>query len=118
MTLSGGEPLVQIDFAEALLARREGGGPALLHGDLRVRAVRALRAGLPPSDLFLYDIKDTDDARHRDGTGVSNETILENLRALHDAGAGCASGFRLCRGATTGTIISARSRASRPICRA
>ena len=33
-------------------------------------------------DLFLYDIKVVDDARHRELTGVSNEPIIENLRAL------------------------------------
>ena len=33
-------------------------------------------------DLFLYDIKVVDDERHRELTGVSNEPIIENLRAL------------------------------------
>ena len=33
-------------------------------------------------DLFLYDLKLMDDARHRQFTGVSNELILANLRAL------------------------------------
>lgn len=28
------------------------------------------------ADLFLWDIKDTDDARHRLYTGVSNESII------------------------------------------
>ena len=32
------------------------------------------------ADLFLWDIKDTDDARHRLYTGVSNESIIGSLR--------------------------------------
>lgn len=38
-------------------------------------------------DLFLYDIKLTDPALHRQWTGVSNDRILENLRALDKMGA-------------------------------
>ena len=33
-------------------------------------------------DLFLYDIKMMDDAKHRKYTGVSNKPILQNLRKL------------------------------------
>jgi pyruvate formate lyase activating enzyme len=36
-------------------------------------------------DLFLWDIKDTDSARHKEYTGVSNELILDNLVALNEA---------------------------------
>lgn len=34
------------------------------------------------TDLFLYDIKMTDDAKHKKYTGVSNVRILENLKRL------------------------------------
>ena len=34
------------------------------------------------TDLFLYDLKFMDDAKHRHYTGVSNALILENLQAL------------------------------------
>ena len=33
-------------------------------------------------DLFLFDLKVLDDARHREFTGVGNEPILANLREL------------------------------------
>ena len=36
-------------------------------------------------DLFLYDLKHMDSARHREVTGVPNEVILDNLRALYRA---------------------------------
>ena len=34
------------------------------------------------TDLFLYDLKFMDDAKHRRYAGVSNALILENLKAL------------------------------------
>jgi len=37
-------------------------------------------------DLFLWDLKLVDDAHHREVTGVSNERILANLRALSNHG--------------------------------
>ena len=36
----------------------------------------------PLTDLFLYDLKIMDDAKHRHYTSVSNIPILENLTAL------------------------------------
>ena len=87
MTLSGGEPLMQIDFTEALLraARKER-----LHccvDTCGFGEFSRLERILPHVDLFLYDIKDTDNGRHVEFTGVPNPSILENLRALHDRGA-------------------------------
>ena len=38
------------------------------------------------TDLFLYDIKVMDDARHRQYTGVSNKKILQNLKLLAQKG--------------------------------
>ena len=38
-------------------------------------------------DLFLWDIKDTDDERHKRYTEVSNNKILENLLAVNESGA-------------------------------
>ncbi len=86
VTFSGGEPLSQPDFLEALLAecrRREvrtaidtcGYVPAEVLGRFAGKA-----------DLFLYDLKVMDEARHTRWTGVSNRTILENLRVLAGAG--------------------------------
>ena len=42
---------------------------------------------VPHTDLFLYDVKDTDDARHKAYTGVSNQLILENLSRINALGA-------------------------------
>jgi len=80
MTLSGGEPLVQWEFALKLLqeAKRRGLHTVLDttgHGDWEV-----LDEILKFTDLVLYDVKHARTARHREGTGVANERILDNLR--------------------------------------
>jgi len=82
VTLSGGEPLLQPDFCRALLAecRKEGIHTAL---DTCGYAPWDVVADmLPLTDLFLYDVKHVDDGKHREGTGVSNVRILENLEKL------------------------------------
>ncbi len=87
VTLSGGEPLMQPEFAAELLAacRAEGLHTAVdTCGYGRREDLLALATW---TDLFLYDVKILDDSRHRQYTGVSNGVILENLRALCERGA-------------------------------
>ncbi|MGZ5480284.1 MAG: glycyl-radical enzyme activating protein, partial [Candidatus Aminicenantales bacterium] len=86
VTLSGGDPLVQADFAAALLdaCRSRGIRTAL---DTAGRSSNGVLDRLAAkADLVLYDIKCMDEARHREFTGVSNAPILENLKALVAAG--------------------------------
>ena len=42
---------------------------------------------VPVTDLFLWDIKDTNDSRHVANTGKSNAKILANLKKADDMGA-------------------------------
>jgi pyruvate formate lyase activating enzyme len=87
MTLSGGEPLMQVDFACALLRAAKDSG---LHNCVETSGFvswRNFEHVLPLTDLFLCDVKDTNDARHLANTGVSNQRILGNIRRLHEAGA-------------------------------
>jgi glycyl-radical enzyme activating protein len=88
MTLSGGEPLLQVDFCAALLERARLAG---LHCCIETSGFAPyadLERLRPFVDLFLYDIKETDPERHRHLTGVPNDGIVDNLQRLHDAGAG------------------------------
>jgi pyruvate formate lyase activating enzyme len=81
-TFSGGEPLYQPHFLRGLLeaCRSRGIHTAL---DTSGYAPEAdVLSVAPLVDLFLYDVKIIDDARHREYTGVSNRTIIENLKAL------------------------------------
>jgi pyruvate formate lyase activating enzyme len=86
MTLSGGEPLMQLDFTLSLLQRAR---EEHLHTAIETCGYAAweeIEPLLPLTDLFLYDIKETNPEKHRVFTGVSNERIRENLKKLHDAG--------------------------------
>ena len=82
VTISGGEPLLQLEFLRELLpALRAQGIHVALDTSGFGRAEHLLAvAGLV--DLVLYDLKAFDDQRHHDLTGVSNRDILENLKAL------------------------------------
>lgn len=80
MTLSGGEPLVQPDFALALL---EGARALGFHSAVETNGLTSaeiVRRVLSQTDLILYDIKHMDSARHRAATGEANTAILNNAR--------------------------------------
>jgi pyruvate formate lyase activating enzyme len=81
-TLSGGEPLLQIDFAEELLRRLKAEGVHTAVDTCGAVPFSALERAARLCDLFLYDIKLMDDESHRFFTGVSNRPILENLKKL------------------------------------
>ena len=82
LTLSGGEPLLQEDFALALLgeARRRRIDTSMETCGHVPWAV--LRQAGPLLNSVYYDIKCMDNMRHLKGTGVSNDLILRNLVRL------------------------------------
>lgn len=87
ITLSGGEPLCQPEFAESFLkACKESGLHTAL--DTTGYAPRTvLKRVMPYVDLFLYDLKHLDSSEHRRVCGVPNELILENARFItHEGG--------------------------------
>ena len=86
VTLSGGEPLLQAGSARLLsLCKARGLHTAVETCGMVSREI--LLAALPHTDLFLWDLKDTDSARHRQYTGAPNEKILENLSEIGRRGA-------------------------------
>jgi pyruvate formate lyase activating enzyme len=86
VTLSGGEALVQWEFAAALLRalRAEKIHTALETSGFAAPAIFAEAAGL--ADLLLFDLKHYDEKRHIEGTGVSLAPILANLKSALAAG--------------------------------
>lgn len=87
VTFSGGEPVLQHQFLSALLkACRSAGIHTAVDTAGNVPADHLLEI-IPDTDLFLYDIKGMDDARHVQTTGVGNRRIQENLALLSEKGA-------------------------------
>ena len=86
VTLSGGEPLLQPDFAIALLAALRAGG---VHTAIETSGYAdpdTFLSVCQSADLVLMDIKLYDAEAHKRYTGVSNERILENAAALKASG--------------------------------
>ncbi len=86
VTISGGEPLCQPGFLEALLRACQEREIHTVVDTAGSAPPEALRAIAPYVDLFLYDLKLMDDAAHQRLTGGSNRTILQNLRSLAAGG--------------------------------
>ena len=87
MTLSGGEPMMQPEFTAALLGAAKERGLHCCIETCGFADFHRFERVMPLVDLFLYDIKELDPARHREFTGVPNALIIENLRRLHERGA-------------------------------
>ncbi|NLE45847.1 MAG: glycyl-radical enzyme activating protein [Chloroflexi bacterium] len=86
VTLSGGEPLLQREFAVSLLSRCKEKD---LHTAVETAAScqwKELEEILPFTDLFMIDIKHMNPDRHREVTGLSNERILSNIARVLSTG--------------------------------
>jgi len=103
VTFSGGEPLMQPDFLEALL------------GDCKERNIRTaldtcgyascetVDRIMDKVDLFLYDIKSMDDQTHRKYTGVSNKLVIQNFKRLAENGSSISIRFPVIPGVNDNT---------------
>lgn len=82
VTLSGGEPVLQNDFARAVL---QGCRAAGLHTAIETAGNypwAMLEPLLPLLDLVMMDLKQMDPAKHRWATGASNERVLATARRI------------------------------------
>jgi len=82
VTFSGGEPLLQFEFLRASLEACRARGLRTAVDTCGLAPTDHLLAIAPLADLFLYDLKFIDAAKHQHYTGGPNDLILENLRAL------------------------------------
>lgn len=81
ITLSGGEPLFQLEFSMEVLQRCMELG---IHTAIETSAYSCEEAFIKSFQhvrLLLIDIKHMDEWKHISGTGVSNAIILNNLKA-------------------------------------
>ena len=79
VTVSGGEPTRQADFAAGFLKHLRAAGIHTALDTCGMCSPRALEKLLPFSTMVLFDIKEIDAGRHRDFTGSDNRIILDNL---------------------------------------
>ena len=87
VTLSGGEPLFQPEFVLDLLRACNEAG---LHTVVETSGFvpwEVLAEVSRYTDLFLYDLKVMDAARHLEFCGFSNDQIISNARLLSKSGA-------------------------------
>ena len=88
ITVTGGEPLMQIGFVTELFeaARKEGIHTCLDTSGITFRRghTEKLDRLLDVTDLVMLDIKEIDDEKHRELTGHSNAAILDFARYLNE----------------------------------
>jgi pyruvate formate lyase activating enzyme len=81
-SFSGGEPLLQHEFLCSLLEECKTKNIHTVVDTTGMTSPDVLDRVARLVDLFLYDLKTLNDAKHREFTGVSNIQILNNLRLL------------------------------------
>lgn len=87
ITVSGGEPLLHADYLVRLFEILKKDDIDIAVDTCGCVARENIDAVLPYADIFLYDIKHIDSQKHKEGTGMGNELILENLKYLDAVGA-------------------------------
>ena len=87
LTLSGGEPFSQPEFTLSLLGAAKSIGLHTCVETCGYFSENIIEKATDVVDIFLYDIKLTNDELHKKYTGVSNRLISENLRHLDSLGA-------------------------------
>jgi pyruvate formate lyase activating enzyme len=83
-TISGGEPLLQVEFCVELFKKLKY---QKIHCAIDTSGAvpwSAFEKVLPLTDLFLYDVKHIDKKLHQEQIGSSNKMILENLKHLSE----------------------------------
>jgi len=87
VTFSGGEPMLQPEFLTRLLKASKDKGFHTAVDTSGFAKTEHFKEILGLTDLFLFDLKHTNDSKHKKFTGVSNELILHNLSFLTENGA-------------------------------
>ena len=82
ITLSGGEPLLQIDFVEEFLKQSYA---SYIHTAIETCGNipwQNFERTMPNLDWIFFDLKHPDTLFHKNATGVGNKLILENVKRL------------------------------------
>lgn len=82
VTLSGGESLLQPDFAVDLLTACKQNGINTAIETTAIAPFEVIERFLPVLDTVLMDVKHINSEKHKEFTGQPNERILENARLI------------------------------------
>ncbi len=82
VTFCGGEATMQPEFLSGCLRACKSAGINTALDTCGQTKWSILEDMLPDVNLFLYDLKHMDSARHKELTGFGNELILQNLRRI------------------------------------
>jgi len=82
VTISGGEPLLQAEFCEAVLSECKKMGINTAIETCAFGDYQTLEKLLPHLDIVYADIKLLDDKEHKKWTGVSNKSIIYNINRM------------------------------------
>jgi pyruvate formate lyase activating enzyme len=82
VTISGGDPVAQPDFAISILKLCRDAGIHTAIETCGHAKWEILKPILEYTDLVLYDIKHMDATRHKEYTAVSNKLILDNAKRI------------------------------------
>lgn len=82
VTFSGGEPLLQLEFLDALLKECQERNLHTIIDTCGYAPFETFKVIQDKVDIFFYDIKMIDEKKHTKTAGASNKIILENLKKL------------------------------------
>jgi glycyl-radical enzyme activating protein len=86
LTLTGGEPMLQLNFTLALLSKARQSGIHTCIETCGFASPEAYRQVFPLVDLVLFDYKATGSQEHQRLTGVPQDLILKNLALILESG--------------------------------
>ena len=85
LTLSGGESLLQPEFATALLQAAKSIGLNTAMESMGFAKFEVIQKLLPYLDTYLMDIKHMDPAKHKEYTGKENTLMVQNARKIAES---------------------------------
>jgi len=84
VTLSGGEPTMQPDFAAMVLRRLKERGINTAIDTCGVCSEASLDKLLPYTDIVLFDLKEAEEKKHHEFTGQHNQKVFDSLLYVRD----------------------------------
>lgn len=85
LTLSGGESLLQPEFATALLRAAKDIGISTAMESMGYAKFEVIKGLLPYLDTYLMDIKHMNAAKHKEFTGKENTMMVENAKKIAES---------------------------------